>query len=623
MSERAAGWRAGLALLEERVACLPEKLLELASLDNPALPIRPAGVRRFVTTGLGSSAAHARFLALLIEDCVGLRARYAPASSLGIAPADAAEDVLVVFSQGLTPNVRPLLAAAACWRHVVVVTAARERDGDDAKSRILRDVRAAGGSVRMLPAEDEYGTLVRVVGPMLGYLEAVRLAKAIARGTSRASALDVDVAALAPLVAAGADACDRALARAGLTSLDCLERGLALLARGDYGLVVANLQYKVLEGMWLPLPPVWDPLELAHGPLQQGFPGPMTLLALTHAGDGVERALLDRIGAALERPRHRIIELEAALPGTLAIFEHEAMLDRLMLRWIAERQLDQTSWPGQGRDRALYDAEDWVGAIPTEAGAAPLRIAATFDALTSTELQAAVASGRATAIVPLGSIEQHGAHLPLSTDTRIGDALAERLCERVPEAIRLATFSLGCSSEHLGFGGTLSLRPETFTSVLEDVVASLAASGIRRVFFFSAHGGNFAVLGAALPGLRAIAHGVEIGAFTDLDGLTSALHEAGARERISPQAAGHHAGEVETSIVLALDAASVRRVTLAPGLVEPTDDPQSLFYPRLRSRAPGGVVGDPTLADAARGRRYLDLWVDLLLAEYRGEKNVK
>ena len=618
----AGDWRSGLELLEERIASLPELLRRLAALDNPPLPIRPASVRRFVTTGLGSSAAHARFLAFAIEESLGLPVRYAPMSSLGSPPATAGEDVLILFSQGLTPNARPVLAAASRWRHVVVVTAAREGPQDDVKSRLLRDLRAAGGSVRTIPGEDEYGTLVRVVGPMLGYLEAIRLVAAIGRPTS-ASLPILDIDELCERIGRAGDVLDRALDRAALRSLDGLEHGLGLLALGDYGTLAANLQYKVLEGMLLALPPVWDLLEFAHGPLQQGFAGPMTLLALTHAGDGAERALLDRVAATLAPDRHRIVELEAALPGALAIFEHEAMFDRLMLRWIAKRRLDQTNWPGRGRDRALYEAEDWSGPAPL-AGAAPApRPRPSLDSLTSPELRAMLAGGRTTAVVPLGSIEQHGAHLPLATDTRIGDALAERFCERVPEAIRLPTLALGCSSEHLGFSGTLSLGSATFAAVLNELVASLAGCGFFSVFLFSAHGGNFAPLAAALPGIRANAEAMEVAAFTDLARLTSALQLESARYGISAEAAGHHAGEIETSIVLALDAASVRRDALAAGFVEPALDPQALFYPRLRLRAQSGVVGDPTQAVAARGRSYLERWVDLLIEEYRGEKNLR
>src|SRR5262249_34578862 len=151
----------------------------------------------------------------------------------------------------------------------------------------------------------------------------------------------------------------------------------------------------------------------------------------------------------------------------------------------------------------------------------------------------------------------------------------------------------------------------------------LRRHGFRRVFVFSAHGGNFAALAEALPELRAAAAPLEVLAFADLKRLTEALHAASARAGISAEASGHHAGVIETSIILAIRPDAIRRGRLTPGFVEPTADPQSLFYPSLREHAPDGSVGDPTLAEALRGAAYLDLWVDLLVEAYRREKNVK
>jgi mycofactocin precursor peptide peptidase len=86
---------------------------------------------------------------------------------------------------------------------------------------------------------------------------------------------------------------------------------------------------------------------------------------------------------------------------------------------------------------------------------------------------------------------------------------------------------------------------------------------------------------------------------------------------VAPETAGHHAGELETSIVLALRPDLVRTDALAAGWVEPTADPQSLFYPDLRRTAASGTVGDPRGASAARGERYLAVWVDALVEALR------
>jgi len=157
--------------------------------------------------------------------------------------------------------------------------------------------------------------------------------------------------------------------------------------------------------------------------------------------------------------------------------------------------------------------------------------------------------------------------------------------------------------------------------VVRDTIRALARHGIARVFVFSAHGGNAAPLRAMLPALAADCAPVAVSAFTDLDGLMAALHAESVAAGVTATEAGHHAGEMETSILLALDAVRVRADALASGLLCDSDDPQSVFYPDLRVNAPAGVVGDPRRADAARGLRYLRVWTDMLVEAYRGEKN--
>ncbi|MGH7898193.1 MAG: creatininase family protein [Candidatus Binatia bacterium] len=601
--------------LEERARSLPELLRRCASEATP--PLELARPRRFVVTGIGSSAAHAKFLAHLLDDLLDVPAAAVPMSSLASLPRHAGEDTLVVFSQGLSPQARVLLGASRGWRHRIVVTATRERHSteEDAKSRLLAELRSSGATVWTMPGENEYGTLLRIVGPMLGYLAAWRLAEAIAGSRSGSRVLPhLDVDRLCQRVRLAPDAV------AAIPSAD--DGSLALLACGTYGGLLSNLQYKVLEGLLQPLPPVWDLLHFAHGPFQQAFDRRATFLALVHGGDRLERRLLERLHGMLAAERHRLFVLAAVHEGPLAIFEHEAMLNELVLRWMAERKLDNSSWPGRGHDAPLYEIADWVEGTradlsPTERG--DLRSASLeLERLAWPELEASIRSGCRTAVLPLGSTEQHGPHLPFATDTWIGEALAERLCRSVGDAIRLPTLNIGCSSEHLDFPGTLSLEPSTLRCILLDIADSLRRHGFRRLFVFSAHGGNCATLAAVFPEMSAAAAPLEVAAFTDLERLTDLVHRESAGRGISPEASGHHAGEFETSIMLALRAESVRGDRLERGFVEPTNDPQSLFYPSLRASAPSGTVGDPTAADARRGERYLAAWVNLLLEAYRG-----
>ena len=224
--------------------------------------------------------------------------------------------------------------------------------------------------------------------------------------------------------------------------------------------------------------------------------------------------------------------------------------------------------------------------------------------------------------MPLGSTEQHGPHLPFATDTWLADALAEAFCARVPEAVRLPALPFGCASEHLSFPGTLHLRAETLAALLEDLVASLARHGFRHVLVFSAHGGNGELLRAAAPRLARAAPAARVTVCADPGRAAAALLARAAELGIAPSAAGHHAGEIETSLLLALAPGEVRRSRLECGLLAGAGDAQALFYPDLRTNAPNGVVGDPRGAQASRAAGYLEAWLDVLLREYEEAKKL-
>lgn len=125
--------------------------------------------------------------------------------------------------------------------------------------------------------------------------------------------------------------------------------------------------------------------------------------------------------------------------------------------------------------------------------------------LTATEIQRCV-SDRTVALLPLGAIEQHGPHLPLSTDLDIALGLTRAAAARLPAdapLLILPPVAIGLSLEHSRFPGTLSLEPETAIASLVQIGESVAAAGIKRLLFFNSHGGNRQVIDLAALKLRA------------------------------------------------------------------------------------------------------------------------
>lgn len=655
MSAGSGSWREGLRRLEERVALLPTVLLK--ALDQLPSAARAIGDEvedgvGVTATGVGSSAAHARFLVSVLGE-LGIAARFAPLTRfLAPPPPSSAGEVLIVFSQGLSPNARVALAGAASWRSAWLVTATPEENapssGPDVphssareRRRALSELRAQGVRVLSCPGGEEYGTLLRVTGPMIGYAAALALARSLWRGsrlgggagTPRGASEPEWAALSAPDICARVDRAGAELPRE-LYELDPSRRDekIALLASGSHVERIENLRLKLLEGTLLPSPPLLDLLDFAHGPLQQLYPQRALLLALTRRDAVGEEDLLARLESVLDPSLHRLMRLRAELPGPLAVLEHEALLNSFVLRFIATHRVDQVEWPGKGRDAPLYTfGEDLLSFCPREAESAAklaegsqrsvcpaLRV---LEDLSWPDLAALLERGCRSAVLPLGSTEQHGPHLPFATDTWIARELARRLCARVADAVELPVVALGCASEHLSFPGTLSLAEPTLVALLCDVARSLERHGFARLFVFSAHGGNRRALTAAEPVLSAAAPGLAIACAPGLPEPAEVFHRESARHGVSPEASGHHAGEFETSIIARLAPSTVRRERFKPGLLAAAGrrDLSDVFYPDLRRQAADGTVGDPRGADAARAERYLEAWVDWLLDHYRRE----
>lgn len=204
-----------------------------------------------------------------------------------------------------------------------------------------------------------------------------------------------------------------------------------------------------------------------------------------------------------------------------------------------------------------------------------------------------VGGGVEVLLIPLGSTEQHGPHLPLDTDTRIAVAICERAAGG---AVAIApAVAFGASGEHAGFAGTMSIGHEALRLVLVELVRSI--DWAKRIVFVNGHGGN-------LPGVRAA-----------VQQLSDEGHTVTAW---SPSIPGGdaHAGYSETSLMLAIAPELVRIDLAEPGASEPLVD----LMPALRADgvkgvSANGILGDPTGASAQHGDALLDALVaDLVRA---------
>src|SRR4051794_30525520 len=174
------------------------------------------------------------------------------------------------------------------------------------------------------------------------------------------------------------------------------------------------------------------------------------------------------------------------------------------------------------------------------------------------EVEQALGAGHRSALIAVGAIEQHGAHLPLATDTLIATETARRVAESMPHLLLGPTLPVGVSTHHLAFPGTLSISESCFQDQVAACVASLGAHGVERVFVFSGHGGNFEPLARLARDVGGMIGDTAIVPFSDLRTFLEVFHSVSAQDRITPEESGVHAGEWETSIMLAIHPELVR-----------------------------------------------------------------
>ena len=226
-----------------------------------------------------------------------------------------------------------------------------------------------------------------------------------------------------------------------------------------------------------------------------------------------------------------------------------------------------------------------------------------LDRLTWVDIEQEIQNGRDTVVVPFGSTEQHGRHLPLGTDAVLGDEIGWGLAERLG-AFLAPTVRFGCSAHHLAFRGTISVGEKTFRSIVADVVASLSVHGFRRIVLLPTHGGNFKPMAEAVAKIEP-AGGVRIFAFTDFMGLIGAAAESSRSLGVNAAKSGAHSGEWETSLMLAIRPEQVKMDRAAEGFIGELSEITSKVFDGIQTLDQNGVLGDPRPATAEAGERYL------------------
>ena len=227
---------------------------------------------------------------------------------------------------------------------------------------------------------------------------------------------------------------------------------------------------------------------------------------------------------------------------------------------------------------------------------------------------------RCIAVLPVAAIEQHGPHLPLNVDTALVDGVIASALAHLPAekpVLFLPTQSIGFSPEHTRFAGTLTLRAETILRLWTDIAESVAASGVKKLVLLNSHGGQVGLLDVVARDLRArlgmLVYSVNSFNLPLVDELGKSVAD---RFSAHEQRFGIHAGEMETSMMLALRPEQVD-MAQAQNFHSTAQDRAAQFAIlgdgrsaklgwQMQDYNPHGAVGNAAAATAEKGRALLD-----------------
>ena len=232
-----------------------------------------------------------------------------------------------------------------------------------------------------------------------------------------------------------------------------------------------------------------------------------------------------------------------------------------------------------------------------------------YEDLTGPEIATEISSS-SILLLPVGAVEQHGPHLPLSVDHVIAHETATAVVDECGDELdvwQLPTISISKSSEHAWSPGTLYLSPETLLAMLRDIGRSITPTGAERLVLLNGHGGNTTHLGTALRELR-----LEFGLKTFL--MHPALPPAyGGSSTESELGMGIHGGLDETSVFMHLRPDQVQLEKAARRVPEALDKNTHVKFGGSVSFGwlsndfnPDGYIGDPTGATAERGKQLFE-----------------
>ena len=347
LSDSSSDWR---GILRERIQSARD---EVRGMLDPSVSYASVDLPKpLVVTGLGSSESHARYL-------VSLANQVEPGSAMFLETTrfldvqnrkPFANSSLILFSQGLSHNAQICLRQRGHFADTLVFTSAT---GDSLKASGKQEAAAMMsqlGENRVIPfpVTDEYTILIRVIGPLCGYVAALNWF--CAQGSAEKSLVSALSMAQWDSICAAVDSIPE---RDWEVYAQLFQSGFEMSFSGPELAYAQNLTYKLVEGMFRKQPICRELLAMAHGPLQQNYAEPSGQMILCGPGFG-EQKLVQEVLPMYQRLKAPIGLLESPVAAPFSILYFELVFNELLLRQIDHMTHSQIDWPGKGQDAEGY-----------------------------------------------------------------------------------------------------------------------------------------------------------------------------------------------------------------------------------------------------------------------------
>jgi hypothetical protein len=342
----------GHSILKARLEQCPVLIKNLLDLPIKLSSQKTFDSSNFIVTGTGSSEAHAKFFVYLINQYTQGFAEFKWLSAFSENTIkDTQNKTLVIFSQGLSPNSHLAFACSHQFRHTILFTSTTIKSLNQAGKvesiKILQQLLERGNEVVYFPIENEYTVLIRLIGPLAGYLACLQFINHFSPGCLPPCEATQLLNSLENAKLQATEAPIQAILSEG-------SKGIHFLSSSPFPEFGQNLAYKFLEGLYWPMPALWDYLQFSHGPFQQ-WQLNKGLIIILHGNTCTEKDYLERTIKMLGSKSSQVWMIKSDLPICYRILQYEMVLNHLLMLLLSELNVDQINWPGKGLDHPLYE----------------------------------------------------------------------------------------------------------------------------------------------------------------------------------------------------------------------------------------------------------------------------